>query len=294
MKQVDRTRRRRRTNPDAQMTVVDHLRELRRRIGYTLLIVAAGAMAGWFLYAPVMHLLQQPYCSVSPQYRFASHEGDPCVLVFTGVLDGFTTHLKIAILTGVVLTAPGWLYQIWAFITPGLKRNERRYTLAFVATSTLLFAAGAYVSYHVLDRGMPMLLRMGGNDMQAMLTANNYLSFVITTLVIFGLSFELPLLVVMANLVGVLPATALRRTQRVAIFAIFVFAGIVVPSPDPLSMCALAVPMVVLYELAVLIATMHDRSHPRRIKDRQSTEDADDQRAEPLESPMAVTGGSIS
>lgn len=283
MRNVDRARRSRRTNPEGAMSVVDHLRELRRRVLNIVLILTLGAAVGWFLYGPVMQVLQDPYCSVDPRYRFGGQDGRPCVLVFTGVLDGFTTHLKLAILTGAVLTAPAWLHQVWAFLTPGLKRSERRFTLAFVFSSTVLFAAGACLAYEILGRGLSVLLRMGGDNVQAMLTVSSYLSFVILTLVVFGLSFELPLVVVMANLAGVLPAATLRRTQRVAIFAIFVFAGVVVPSPDPFSMCALAVPMAALYELAIGIATLHDRRVASRSAQARRTEDVEDLRTEPLE-----------
>jgi sec-independent protein translocase protein TatC len=283
MKNVDRVLRNRRANPEGAMSMIDHLRELRRRLLNALGVLAAGSVAGWFLYGRVMHLLQEPYCSVSPAYRFGGQDGGRCVLVFTGVLDGFTTHLKLAVLVGAVLTAPVWLYQIWAFVTPGLKRVERRFTLAFVASSSLLFAGGAFLAYEILGRGMSILLRAGGGDVQAMLTVSSYLSFVILTLVVFGLSFELPLLIVMANFAGVLSSDVLKRTQRVAIFAIVVFAGIVVPSPDPFSMCALILPMAVLYELSVGIAILHDRKEGRRAAQARRAEEVEDLRAEPLE-----------
>jgi sec-independent protein translocase protein TatC len=283
MKNVDRVLRNRRANPEGAMSMVDHLRELRRRLLSALGVLAAGSVAGWFLYGPVMHLLQQPYCSVSPEYRFGGQDGGRCVLVFTGVLDGFTTHLKLAVLVGAVLTAPVWLYQIWAFVTPGLKRVERMFTLAFVASSSLLFAGGAALAYEILGRGMSILLRAGGGDVQAMLTVNSYLSFVILTLVVFGLSFELPLLIVMANLAGVLSSDVLKRTQRVAIFTIVVFAGIVVPSPDPFSMCALILPMAVLYELSVGITILHDRKAGRRAAQARWADETEDLQTEPLE-----------
>lgn len=250
---------RRPANPEGQMSLTGHLRELRRRLVISLLAVASGAVAGWYLYPQILHLLEQPYCGVNPAYRYGGSNGGGCVLVYHGVVDGFMTHLKVAAISGAVLTAPVWLYQIWAFITPGLHKNERRYTVAFVGASTILFATGAALAYLVLGKAMDVLLHQGGGTVQAMLTINGYLSFVTVMLLVFGLSFELPLLVVMANLVGVLPAALLRRTQRIAIFLIVVFAGIVVPSTDPFSMLAMAIPMIALYEGAVLIAILHDR-----------------------------------
>ncbi|MBE7190284.1 twin-arginine translocase subunit TatC, partial [Jatrophihabitans endophyticus] len=183
---------------------------------------------------------------------------------YFGVLDGFTTRLKVAVISGAVFTAPFWLYQVWAFVTPGLRKNERRYTLSFIAASTLLFAAGVSLAYLVLSKGLKVLLSQAGFGTQALLTAPQYISFVTLMLVVFGAAFEVPLLVVMANFAGVLPARVLKRSQRVAIFLIFLFAAVATPSTDPFTMCAMAIPMVLLFEAAVLVATVHDRRKARR------------------------------
>ncbi|HTR70318.1 MAG TPA: twin-arginine translocase subunit TatC, partial [Mycobacteriales bacterium] len=236
-----------------RMPLMDHLRELRRRLLAIILIIGAGAVIGWFLYAPIMHLLERPYCDVSPKYRFASSDGR-CVLVYHGVLDGFTTRMKVAITAGAVLTGPLWLYQIWAYVTPGLKARERKFTVWFVATSSALFIAGMALAYYALVTGLSVLLTQAGPDVQALLTVNAYLSFVMLMLFVFGASFELPLLIVLANLAGVLPANRLRRSQRISIFGIFAFAAIATPSPDPFSMCLMALPMVALFEIAVGVA----------------------------------------
>ncbi|TAM92359.1 MAG: twin-arginine translocase subunit TatC [Jatrophihabitans sp.] len=263
MKRVPRRLRRRRSNPDARMSVMDHLRELRRRLITILLIVVAGAVLGWIFYDPVIHFLEEPYCSVPAQHRFTG-TGQKCALIYNGVLAGFTTRLKVAVIAGAVVTGPLWLYQIWAFITPGLRRNERKYTLWFVAVSTILFAGGMTLAYLVLSKGLNVLLGQAGTGVQALLTVDSYLSFVTLMLLMFGAAFELPLLVVMANLAGVLSARILRKSQRLAIFLIFVFAAVATPSTDPFTMCAMALPMVALFEAAVLFATVHDRRKARR------------------------------
>jgi sec-independent protein translocase protein TatC len=250
-------------NPEARMSLIKHLREFRRRLIIVLVIVGVGSIAGWYFYDPIMTLLERPYCQVNPQYRFDG-SGGQCVLVYHGALDGFTTRLKIAVSAGVVLTGPLWLYQLWAFIAPGLRKKERRYTYIFITASTLLFAAGAMLADLVLRKGLSVLLSQSGEHVQAMLTVNNYLSFVIAMLVTFGLAFELPLLVVMANLAGVVSGRALQRAQRVSIFLIFLFAAIATPSSDPFTMCAMALPLVVLFEAAVLFAVLHDRRVARR------------------------------
>lgn len=264
MRRVPRELRRRRSNPDGRMPVMDHLRELRRRLVTILVIVAAGAVVGWIFYDPIIHFLEEPYCSVPLAHRFAP-EGQKCSLIYNGVLAGFTTRLKVAVISGAVMTGPLWLYQIWAFITPGLRRNERKYTLWFIAVSTLLFVAGMTLAYLVLNKGLNVLLGQAGTGVQALLTVDSYLSFVTLMLVVFGAAFELPLLVVMANMAGVLSARILRRSQRLAIFLIFLFAAVATPSTDPFTMCAMAVPMVALFEAAVLFAVVHDKRKARRV-----------------------------
>jgi sec-independent protein translocase protein TatC len=291
MKSVPRQVRRRRSNPEARMSVIDHLRELRRRLLFALLFLTLGSIVGWVLYDPVLRFLEHPYCSVPAQYRY--HSGNrSCDLIYTGVLDGFTTRLKVSVIAGSVFSAPLWLYQIWAFITPGLRKNERKYTLIFIAVSTVLFAAGMSLAYVVLAKGLSVLLRAAGTGAQAFLTVNSYLSFVTLMLVIFGAAFELPLLVVMANLAGVLPAKALKRAQRLAIFLIFVFAAVATPSTDPFTMCAMAIPMVLLFEGAVVFAVFHDRRKARRKElERQQEPALDDEtpsRVDPVPQPLGA------
>jgi sec-independent protein translocase protein TatC len=246
------------------MPVLDHLRELRRRVIFIVLIVAAGAIVGWIFYGSILAFLKHPYCSVPAKYRYQPSGASGCVLTYQGVLDGFTSRLQISVIAGALITAPLWLYQIWAFITPGLRKNERKYTLIFVSASSALFVAGMSLAYVVLTKGLNVLLRAGTSQTQAILTIPKYLGFVTMMLVAFGAAFELPLLVVMANFVGVLPASLLRRSRRIAIFLIFLFAAVATPSTDPFTMCAMALPMVLLFEGAVLFAVFHDRRKARR------------------------------
>jgi sec-independent protein translocase protein TatC len=257
-------RRRRDKNPDGRMPVLDHLRELRRRLIIIVVLVGLGAVLGWYLYPHTLNILRHPYCSVPEKYRFTPRGSVNCVLIYHGALDGFTTRLKVSVISGAVFTGPFWLYQVWAFITPGLRKNERRYTLIFVVASTVLFAAGMALAYAVLSKGLRILLEQAGNGTQAQLTVSDYISFVTLMLVVFGAAFELPLLVVMANFAGVLPASLLRRSRRLAIFLIFLFAAVATPSTDPFTMCAMALPMVILFEVAIQIAGVHDRRKAKR------------------------------
>ena len=279
-------------NPEARMSVLDHLRELRRRLILAVIFVALGAVLGWVLYGHILNILRHPYCSVPAKYRFTP-QGTKCVLLSRGVLDGFTTRLKVSVIAGAVLTAPLWLYQIWGFITPGLRKNERKYTRWFVASSTILFVAGMSLAYVVLSKGLRILLEQSGYGTQAQLTISDYISFVTLMLVVFGAAFELPLLVVMANLAGVLSARVLRKSQRLAIFLIFVFAAVATPTTDPFTMIAMALPMVVLFEAAVLFAVVRERRTARRIAAAGPPDYTDDgvpSQLDPIPEPLRPDG----
>jgi sec-independent protein translocase protein TatC len=278
-------------NPDGRMPVMDHLRELRRRIVTILGLVALGGVLGWFLYPHTLDFLRSPYCNVPAKYRYTP-TGEGCVLIYHGVLDGFTTRLKVSVISGAVFTGPLWLYQIWAFITPGLRRKERKYTIIFIIASTVLFVAGMALAYAVLDRGLRFVLEQAGSGTQAQLTVSDYISFVTLMLIVFGAAFEVPLLVVMANFAGVVSARMLKRSQRVGIFLIFLFAAVATPSTDPFTMCAMAVPMVLLFEAAVIIAILHDRRKAKRQAAEQAQATLDDAVASEVDAipePLART-----
>jgi sec-independent protein translocase protein TatC len=163
-----------------------------------------------------------------------------------------------------VLSDPIWLYQLWAFITPGLKRNERRYAAGFVSASTLLFAGGAVLAYLFLGAGLRALLGLAGNGVVVALTAQDYIGFVLSVLIAFGVSFELPLLLVALNLVGVVSHSTLARGRRWIFFLTIVFAAFITPTQDPFTMLAMALPMCVLFEVAIQIARVVDKRRARR------------------------------
>lgn len=241
-----------------------------------ILIIAAGAVLGWIFYGHILDVLRHPYCEVPQKYRATPTGSGDCVLIYHGVLDGFTTRLKVSAIAGAVLTGPFWLYQIWAFITPGLRRNERKYSLWFIFFSTVLFAGGVSLAYFVLAKGLRIVIEQGGYGTAALLTVSDYISFVTLMLIAFGAAFELPLIVVMANFAGALPARVLKRTRRAAIFLIFLFAAVATPSTDPFTMCAMAIPMVILYEIAIQIASVHDRRKAARREAERAESKLDD------------------
>jgi sec-independent protein translocase protein TatC len=261
------------------MTLVEHLKELRRRlliafiaVGIVTLIVAIWGYHG------VFDLLRRPYCNVPASQRTG---GAGCNLIFTHPTDAFFIRLKVSLVAGIVLASPIWLYQLWAFITPGLHRHERRWGVAFVLSSIVLFAAGTVISYLVLGPALDVLLGFAGNGVVALLEVNQYISFVMSMLLIFGVSFEFPLVLILLNLAGVVTSTRLRSWRRVAIFLMFVFAGFATPTQDPFSMLALALPLCLLYEIAVAVARWTDK---RRARAEAESEFAglDDDEASPL------------
>ncbi|HWB67645.1 MAG TPA: twin-arginine translocase subunit TatC [Mycobacteriales bacterium] len=242
--------------PDGRMTLSEHLRELRYRILISLAAIVVTTIVAFVFHTTLLHWLTHPYCQLPERYRTVPGK---CTLVVTGVLDAFTVTLKLSLYAGVLLAAPVWLFQLWRFITPGLYAHERRYATSFVGASLGLFALGAAFAYLTLSKGLHFLLSFATGGVSSLLSFDSYLSFVVAMVLVFAVSFELPLLVVMLNLVGVLSAHRLRGWSRAVIFGIFVFAAVATPSQDPFTMLALSVPMCVLYGLAVVIATLHDR-----------------------------------
>jgi sec-independent protein translocase protein TatC len=189
------------------------------------------------------------------------HQG--CQLFVNGLWDSLFLRLQISIVTGLILSSPIWLYQLWAFIAPGLYRRERRWAYYFVGAAVPLFAIGATIAYFAMTKGLRFLLHMVPADTTALITINTYLSYAGAMLLIFGLAFELPLVFVLLNMAGVLTHERFRKWRRMIIFLVFAFAAIFTPSPDPISMLLLAVPCVVLVEASEVFAWANDRRRAR-------------------------------
>lgn len=249
------------------MPLVDHLHELRRRLQISLLAVGAGMVLAFVFFTPIFHFLTHPYCALPPARRQGAAS---CTLFARGVVDPFKVRLHVALLVAVVSAAPVWLYQLWAFITPGLHRNERRWAVTFVAASVAMFGVGGLLAYTILPTTLNALLGFAGDNVTTLLEATAYLSFVQTMVVVFGAGFELPLLLVLLNAAGVVRGRTLLGWWRGVVFGITAFAGAAAPSPDVFTMLALAVPLVALYFLAVGITLIHDRRRDRR----EAAEDA--------------------
>jgi sec-independent protein translocase protein TatC len=269
--------RRRPKDPEGRMPLREHLRELRNRLLKAGVAILAGAVAGWFLYPPVFDALMNPI------YEIARAHPDRFVSVnFAQVASPFNLRLKLSFYIGFVVSSPIWLYQLWAFIVPGLTRREKRYSLGFVAVAVPLFLAGLGLAWLVLPNAVKFLTEFTPEGGSNVIVADDYLTFVLRIMLAFGIAFVTPLLLVALNLVGVLSARALAKGWRVAVFLCFLFAAIASPTPDAGSMLALAFPMVGLYMIAVGIAFLHDRRKARRAA-AEGWGDLSDEEASPLE-----------
>ncbi|SEO80848.1 twin-arginine translocase subunit TatC [Amycolatopsis saalfeldensis] len=281
----NRRRRSRRVNPDGTMTLIEHIYEFRRRLGFALLFIVIGGIFGWIWFeqhlGPIPSLgniMTQPYCAIPASQRFGSDQGG-CKLLQTVPFEIFMVRLKVGIAAGTVLLSPFWLYQFWAFIAPGLYSKERKYALTFVGFASVLFAAGAVLAYYLVPHALALLAGFGQEQFVTALTADKYISFILSLLVIFGVSFELPLLVVMLNRVGVVKYQQLKKWRRGLVFALFVFAAFATPGSDPFSMLGLAAALTVLFEISIQIARFHDRKRDKVRKDEGWDQLADDEAA---------------
>ncbi|MFL6240485.1 MAG: twin-arginine translocase subunit TatC [Actinomycetes bacterium] len=261
------------------MPLLEHVLELRNRLAISGLALLVGTVLMWFFFNPVWDFLKQPYCHVPQSHRLS---GESCALVVTGIFEGFFLRLKVSFILGIVVSCPIWLYEIWAFITPALRQRERRWTVTFLSCAVPLFGAGAVLAYVTLSKGLEFLLGVNPHDVLALVTVSSYLSFALAMLLIFGISFEFPLVLVLLNFMGVLSYRRLRSWWRPMVLGIFVFAAVATPSQDPFTMSALAVPMSVLYWIAVGVAYLHDKRKARREAESPFADLSDDE-ASPLE-----------
>lgn len=288
------------------MTIVEHIQELRSRLIKAMAGLLLGTILGFWWYqasftipawrvpffgtdVPAFHvmslgeILKGPYCALDPSQRFG--EGDECRLLATSPFEMFMLRLKVGAIAGLAISSPLWLYQLWAFITPGLVRKERRNTLIVVFIAAFLFVIGAVLAYIVVAYGLEFLLQVGDNAQIAALTGGQYFNFILALIVIFGVSFELPLFIVMLNVVGVLPYETMKDKRRIIIVLIFIFAAFMSPGQDPISMMALAISLSLLVELALQFCRFNDK---RRSNERPEWLDLDDDQGS---GPISAPGG---
>ncbi|HVL38952.1 MAG TPA: twin-arginine translocase subunit TatC [Fimbriimonadaceae bacterium] len=253
-------RRRERVAARTTTDLIGHLRELRRRMVFSLIAFILVSIAAFFFYPVLLELIRKPLCSLDS--RYLGPQG--CDLIFTKVGGAFMFRLKVTALAGIFLAAPVWIYQLWAFVTPGLTSKEKKYALPFLFTSAVLFMAGGVLAYLALPQGLQLLLTIGGEGLVAFLDAEKYLSFVGLMILGFGVMFEMPIFLFFLGLVGVLSSTQLRHHRRSAVVVIVALAAIVTPSQDPYTLLALSVPLYAMYEFVIIALRLVDRRRAKR------------------------------
>ena len=250
-------------NPEGRMPLFDHLRELRNRVVKMALALGAGMVVGFIFFNPVWHFIERPLCSAVIRGHTGCNTLGVNQLVLNGPLDAFYLRVKVALIVGIILSSPVWLYQVWAFIAPGLYSREKRWGHVFLATAVPLFLVGNVLAYLSLGRSMHYLLGLTPGGVQNLIQVDLYMSFVMTMMLAFGIAFELPLLIVMLNLAGILTHERFKKWRRVILFGVFLIAGMANPSPDPITMLILGGACAALVEVAELIVWRHDRRRAR-------------------------------
>ncbi len=266
------------------MPLSEHIRELRGRLIKSVLAVLVTSGVGFAFYQPILRVLLRPGC-VDTAIKGVGTPSASCkngVFIVNGVLSGLTLELKVALFAGLILACPIWLYQLWAFLAPGLHKHEKRYGLGFTGAAVPLFVGGAALAYAIMPTALGILFHFVPSQASAAIPIEDYLKFVLRLIVVFGLSFEMPLVLVALNMVGVLSAARIRSWWRGMVFGIFVFAAVVIPTGDPFTMTLLAVPMCVLFFVALGVATLNDRRRERRAAAAPDAQLADDE-ASPLD-----------
>lgn len=247
------------------MALADHFRELRARLLKSMLALVVATIASFFFYEQLIELIQGPYNDAVDMLNDTDRENTE--IFVSGIGGGLMIQIKLCVLAGVVVSSPVWLYQIWAFLMPGLHKHERRWTMVFVVIAGPLFGAGVALGYYVLPKGIQVLISFTPDGMQNLNDFNDFFSFITRMLLVFGVALEIPFFVILLNLAGVVSGKTLGKYRPWIILSTFVFAAVATPSTDPFSMVMLAVPMLVLFMLSEVIARIVDRRRGKAATD---------------------------
>ena len=267
------------------MPLLDHLRELRKRIMRAAFFIFIFSILGFVYYDQIITTLAEPVCDLKLAQSSGSNN---CGSLFiSGVLGPLNLQVKVAFLTRVIISAPFWLYQLWAFIAPALHRKERRKSILFIIGATPFFTFGAALAYYILPIAIRVLFGFTPDSLNNLVRFDDYLSFVLRIILIFGLAFELPVFLVSLNLIGVLSGKAILKPWRFAIFGITLFVAAFSPTADPLSMAALALPLILFYFGAGGIGLLVDKKREKKSQAIGDNQAADIDQASPIDEPLA-------
>ncbi len=248
---------------EGRMSLIAHLRELRSRLIKSAIAVVLGAIVGFVFYQDILEWFIGPFRAAVEQLNESRDLN--AEINFAGIADPFVIPLKIGMLTGLVLASPVWIYQLWAFIAPGLYKNEKKWALLVVASTVPLFVGGMLLCYWLLPKGLGVILGFTPNDVSNIVSFQEYFNFVLRLELVFGIAFLLPVFVVMLNLIGVFAGRTLSRSRPWIVVGIFIFAAVATPTGDPITMVMLAGPMWILFEIAVVICRLNDKRHARQL-----------------------------
>jgi sec-independent protein translocase protein TatC len=249
-----------RASTEQGMTLVEHLTELRTRLIISVVAVAIGVLAGFILYQQIFDVLIQPYKDIADNHQTLTGGR----LLQTDPLEGFSIRMRTSLYAGIAFAMPVLLWQIWRFVSPGLYANEKRYAVPFVVSALVLFVLGATLAYFTLPRAFDFLINIGGEGFVTGYTAGKYFKLVTYMMLAFGIGFEFPIVLIFFQMAGIVETDTLRRARRFAIVGICILVAVITPSGDPISMLMLSVPMVIFYELAILIGSFIGKRQARR------------------------------
>jgi sec-independent protein translocase protein TatC len=278
---LPKSARKKEKDPEGRMPLSEHLRELRNRLLKSVAAICVATVVALFFYRDIVDFLMRPVLEsvgCSPQERDTLAKAGQTCAEFTvdGMLSPFTIMLKVSFMTGMVVATPVWLYQLWAFLAPGLHKHERRYSLSFVGAGVPLFVGGAYFAYRILPTTAKVMLGFTPDSARNFLRLDDFLDLLTRMVVVFGLAFEMPLLLVLLNFAGVVSGRRMLGWWRIMVMGITVFGAVATPSTDPVGMLALAAPVTLLYFAAVGVALVNDRRKARR----EAAGPADDEASE--------------
>ena len=249
----------RRKDKERRMSLGSHLRELRKRLSWSAGFILAGSVVGWFLFDPVFRILQQPLLDVTER------RGIEAIVNFGTVVSAFDLRIQISIFLGVLLTSPVWLWNFWAFIAPGLKQKEKRYATGFTVAAVPLFLAGTALAWTSLPGFVVVLIGFTPEGSSNVINASEYILFAIRILLIFGIAFVMPVVLVLLNFAGLATGRGILKSWRLAVFIIAVVSALATPTAEPMTMFLLMAPLSALYFSAIGIAMAYDKRRERKL-----------------------------